>query len=388
MTNAEKQIDHIHKITQPKINAKGSSLTNSLVYYKKSKRYQKNFSGKTAEIIEEKIEEFITEIFMNELILLSPAIHYENFAKVWIHKIKKNKVKPQTLFRTINIFQQYIFPSIGHIPVCNVKNSDIQNLINSLTDEGYSPSTIRNTFFNISASFRYFRIITEQPLNPCEGITLPKAKKPDPRYLLRDERMQLEKAAFSTDDNGNFIYRYGPALILLMYTGMRACEAIALTWQDIDFQEKLIDINKSTVYQKENGKMHLITQKGSKTPCSLRNIPMTTKARWCLFELKHLSDKSKYVISNSNGEQINVKDLYKCFNQILKDYSIIKPDEHRSVHSLRHTFASMLFENGCNSKIISELLGHSSVRFTENTYIHIIHKLKAKAISDMDLYCK
>lgn len=123
MTNAERQIDHIHKITQPKINAKGTGLTNSLIYYKKSKRYQKYFSGKTIEILEEKIEKFITETFMNELILLSPAIHYENFAKVWIHRIKKNKVKPQTLFRTINIFQQYIFPLLVIYPYAMLRTA-------------------------------------------------------------------------------------------------------------------------------------------------------------------------------------------------------------------------------------------------------------------------
>ena len=115
---------------------------------------------------------------------------------------------------------------------------------------------------------------------------------------------------------------------------------------------------------------------------------MTSKARWCLIELKQLSKGSTYVISDSNGDQVNPTNLYQCFNRLLKNSGIIGFGEHRTIHSLRHTFASMLFENGCNSKIISELLGHSSVRFTENTYIHIIHKLKAKAISDIDLYCK
>ncbi len=388
MTNFEKQKNKIYSISEPRIGSRGQSLSNYVIYCKNGERYTKYFSGKSIEIIEEKIEKFVTETFMNELILLSNSIRYENFFTVWLEKIKKIKVKPQTFNKTQFIFRQYIQPHIGHIPLCDIKNTDIQNLINKLTDTGYSPSIVRSVFFNISASFRYYRIISEQASNPCEGITLPKPRKPDPRYLLRDERMLLEESAFSTDNNGNLIYRYGPALVLLMYTGMRVCEAIALTWQDIDFFDKLININKSSVRSNENGKIELITQKGGKTPCSLRYIPMTSKARWCLIELKQLSKGSTYVISDSNGDQVNPTNLYQCFNRLLKNSGIIGCGEHRTVHSLRHTFASMLFENGCNSKIISELLGHSSVRFTENTYIHIIHKLKAKAISDIDLYCK
>ena len=57
------------------------------------------------------------------------------------------------------------------------------------------------------------------------------------------------------------------------------------------------------------------------------------------------------------------------------------------MHTLRHTFATMLFENGCSIKIVSELLGHCDTRVTENTYIHIIQKQKIKAIEDLDKYC-
>ena len=61
----------------------------------------------------------------------------------------------------------------------------------------------------------------------------------------------------------------------------------------------------------------------------------------------------------------------------------MKPVEH----SLRHTFATMLFENGCSIKIVSELLGHYDTRVTENTNIQVIQKQKIKSIEDLDKYC-
>ena len=70
-----------------------------------------------------------------------------------------------------------------------------------------------------------------------------------------------------------------------------------------------------------------------------------------------------------------------------RNAGIIGKDEIREAHSLRHTFATMLFENGYSIKKVSELLGHCDTRVTENTYIHIIQKQKIKAIEDLDKYC-
>ena len=57
------------------------------------------------------------------------------------------------------------------------------------------------------------------------------------------------------------------------------------------------------------------------------------------------------------------------------------------VHTLRHTFASMLFQNGCDIKVVSEILGHSDTKITENIYIHVIQQQKVKAIQGIDKFC-
>jgi integrase len=96
----------------------------------------------------------------------------------------------------------------------------------------------------------------------------------DNLYYKKDERQIIENAAFALDENGEYVYRYGPAIILMMYTGMRASEATALTWHDINFKEKLIDINKSALTVKENGRYVIVNTYGGKTSCSIRNIPI------------------------------------------------------------------------------------------------------------------
>ncbi len=79
MTNFEKQKNKIYSISEPRIGSRGQSLANYVINCKNGERYTKYFSGKSIEIIEEKIEKFVTETFMNELILLSHSIRYENF---------------------------------------------------------------------------------------------------------------------------------------------------------------------------------------------------------------------------------------------------------------------------------------------------------------------
>ncbi|MBR4051240.1 MAG: site-specific integrase [Clostridia bacterium] len=162
---------------------------------------------------------------------------------------------------------------------------------------------------------------------------------------------------------------------------------MALTWDDIDFKENMIDINKSTVYIPVNGKYESVVQNSGKTDSSMRLLPMASKAREALIELKEMSDDSNLVITTINGNSPTRASLGKSLTRMCRNAGIIGKDEYRSVHTLRYTFATMLFENGCSIKIVSELLGHCDTRVTENTYIHVIQKQKIKAIEDFDKYC-
>ncbi len=82
--------------------------------------------------------------------------------------------------------------------------------------------------------------------------------------------------------------------------------------------------------------------------------------------------------------------INRMFHSVLIGAGIAKDKKDKEhlcgVHVLRHTFASMLFENGCDVKVVSEILGHSDTKITENIYIHLLQKQKVKAIQDIDKY--
>ncbi len=106
-----------------------------------------------------------------------------------------------------------------------------------------------------------------------------------------------------------------------------------------------------------------------------------------LQELKKINGDKKYVMSTTSGNQVTPRNINRMFHSILKQTGIISDENNTyGVHTLRHTFASMLFQNGCDVKVVSDILGHSDTKITENIYIHVIQQQKVKAIQDIDKY--
>ncbi len=387
MKKADKKHNYVGSF-KPYYHASTDYWKANLSYYINGKRQIKCIGGKTKAILLERIELFKEELYLCDN--TNSDLKFENFSINWMLRKEKYRLKPGTYHTKFKTLTRYVIPAIGHIPINKLKYKDIQNMVNNLTERGLSYSTVKKAYEVITCCHRYYRVISGQSFNPTEGVELPQNIKPDlakHNYFTFEERQSLENELTRTYRNGVPVYRNAPIIILLMYTGLRIGEALALTWDDIDFKENLIDINKSTVYIPVDGKHESIVQNSGKTDSSMRVLPMASKAREALIELKAMSDDSKLVISTVNGKLPTRASLGKSLTRMSRNAGIIGKDEYRSVHTLRHTFATMLFENGCSIKIVSELLGHCDTRVTENTYIHVIQKQKIKAIENLDKFC-
>lgn len=168
---------------------------------------------------------------------------------------------------------------------------------------------------------------------------------------------------------------------------------MALTWDDVDWDKRLLIVNKNAVVVKQkNGSVShykLINQNSTKTKSGNRIVPLSEIAMNSLREIQKINGDQKYVMSSSNGKQVTPRNINRMFHSILRETGIANSSENLcGVHALRHTFASMLFKNGCNVKVVSELLGHTDTKITENIYIHVIQQQKVQAINDIDKYSK
>lgn len=361
---------------------------------KSNNRHRKSFTGKKKTKVKNKLDEFKAQLSIANGDVLSDNTLFKDYAENWMNTIQKNQLKPTSYNRKELTLNKQIYPYIGDIPISQLTHNDIQNIINELNSQGLSYSTIKKAYEAISGCIKQYRIKNASVFNPCEGISLPTNKQKETSNItfFNDEQMQMIKdEAVRKYGNGCPVYRLGDAIVLLMYSGMRVGELLALTWNDIDFENKTIAINKNAVVVKEKidgiDRYNLKTQNSTKTASGKRIIPMTQNAYEALKNIYEINGDKQYVMSSKNNKQITPRNINRMFHSILIQTGIAKSaNELCGVHTLRHTFASMLFKNGCDVKVVSELLGHSDTKITENIYIHVIQQQKIKAIQDIDKY--
>lgn len=209
------------------------------------------------------------------------------------------------------------------------------------------------------------------------------------RFFNQEQIQIIEEEAVKCYKNGKRIYRIGEIIIFLLNVGLRIGEALALEWSDIDFDKKYVKIRKNVVFVKVRDESnssynyHIVEQNAPKTKSGNRIVPLNSAALKALKSLYAINGKHKYVFSTSNGNRVYPRNVDRMFRSVLKK-CCIKPT---GVHTLRHTFASRLFAKGVDVKTVSELLGHSEVSITYDTYIHLIQEQHVVAVETLeDLY--
>ena len=362
----------------------------------KGEQHRKKFSGAKQIEVKNKLEAFKRQLILQSGDISDSDITFEEYSKYWLENILKNKLKPTSFTRKKVTLENQVYPLIGSIPISKLTRNNIQNMINTLSKDGLSYSTIKKAYEAVSGCIKDYRIHTSTNFNPCEGITLPEHTRhsiSNISFFTEEQCKLIINEATRTYSNGKPVYRLGQSIIVLLFTGLRIGELLALTWEDVDFEDRTIDVNKNAVVTPitNDGETHytLINQNSTKTQSGNRIIPMSDPAYDALQEIYKINGNSRYVMSSSNGKQVTPRNINRMFHSILQQTGIAKTaDEQCGVHTLRHTFASMLFKNGEEVKTVSELLGHSDTKITENIYIHLIHKQKVKAIQSLNNFGK
>lgn len=219
--------------------------------------------------------------------------------------------------------------------------------------------------------------------NPCERVKPPKNERKEAKYLDDKQAMELLKLLEAEP----LIYR--ALYSLIMYTGMRRGEACGLTWQDIDLDNGVIDINKSSLYTPDRGRF----DDDTKNETSRRVIKIPDPAVDLLREYRafqaaekiKLGDKwqgENKVFTSANGKPIHPDTVSSHFHSFIEKTDL----PPITVHGLRHTNASLMIANGTDIKTVSKRLGHANVTTTGNIYTHAIKsadELAADKLTDI-----
>lgn len=347
----------------------------------------KRFSSDKQYVVVEKMREFEQGFTRTKD---ASKVYLCDFLDGYIFNVKKNILKPASFdrdVRTGNLIKKYI----GDYLIEQLTAPFIQTeLINKLKDNGYSYSSIHKVYVLLNECLQYAVDTDKIPKNPCRLVKQPPKKmfdKKEIRWFSEDEINIFKKQAVSQYKNGKNKYTYGLPICLVIYTGLRCGELAALKWSDIDFENKTISIRKNiiTTYDYEDNQIKspkIALQESTKTSEG-RKIPLIKSAENILNSIKSQYNEvglDNFVINNSN-KMIAVYTLSDSYTNIATAAGIENP---LGIHTLRHTFASLLIKKGVDIKIVSEILGHKDVSFTYNIYVHILEEQKVQAMNLLD----
>jgi integrase len=261
-------------------------------------------------------------------------------------------LKPSTIGIYSRYLETYISPHFGNTRCDRLTADVLQNFINKLLENGLSVTTAQSVFNLLKSA-----VFADD--ERTFAVKFPKHTKPKAEYLSVGEQKRLEQAAKergSTDYTG---------VMLCLYTGIRIGELCGLMWSDIDFERKLLHINRTIQRIRSDGDSKtVVTFLTPKSTTSAREIPLTD----FLIELlvKHRAITIGEYILNYKNKPIEPRTLQYRFKRILEAADV----KDVGFHTTRHTFATRALESGCDVKSLSEILGHGSATVTLNKYAH------------------
>lgn len=232
----------------------------------------------------------------------------------------------------------------------NATRDDIKNYFDNFDGDVKTKAhylTVLNSFY------KYLLFMGKCSINPCDGIKHPKLSKKLPEYLTSEEINKL----FDIRLTKPIDYRNKAMLEVLYATGTRISELINLELNQIDFDECIIRVTGK-------GKKDRIIPIGDTAMDALKNYILNYR----IFLVK--TNDNNYVFLNKNGSKISRQGFFKILKGLAFDAGIKKDI---SPHTIRHSFATNLLNNGADLRIIQELLGHENLQTTE-IYSHLTNK--------------
>lgn len=321
----------------------------------------------------------------------------------WFEKVKSPSLKTEQSRKTYNRkINNTFIRLLGDKKIKKISQMDIQVAANDLFDESYTTRSIREAIGVLRDCLDVAVINRIIPVNVCSNITIKDDNiKPKERRVLTHKEQKI----FMNEAKGSYYYE---AYCILLCTGMRIGEFSGLQWSDIDFENKVININRSMQTAYINGKKieELTTPKTSN---SYRAIPFFDETENLFKQWKIKQDKYKkqlggrwranpefgdlvftstmgspitrYVITHDIRRivnNINTTELYKAAREGREPVEF----EGLYPHAFRHTFATRCFEKGLDPIFVQNIMGHANYATTVS-YTHLLENERTKQVKSV-----
>ena len=336
-------------------------------------------------------------------------LNINDIFEIW-KKIKRG-LKDNTFKNYIYMYQQFVEPTFGKLKLNKLKRTDVRGFYNKLKEDGNLKvstidcvHTVLHQVLDVAVDDEYIRF------NPSDNA-LKELKAAYQNESEKKRAMSLEQQIIFQDFlyNCNTQKRWYPIFYVMLWTGMRVGEVTGLQWDDLDFKNNVISVNRTLVYySKGKGIGNRYAINTTKTEAGKRKIPMTSEVKKAFFMEKELQEAfnvrcidsiggyNDFVFLNRFGNVHNNGTLNKALRRIVRDCNLDIIDKsrnstdeavllpHLSNHILRHTFSTRLNEKNVNVKVIQAILGHADVSTTMDIYVDATEDFKSDSMKEFE----
>ena len=311
--------------------------------------------------------------------MAGPGQTLEHFLRHWLDDVARHKLRGRSWERYDGLVRKHVIPTLGRLRLGQLTPQHLAKLYADLADAGQSSSSIRYLHAVLHGALD--QAVRWQLLarNPVDAVTQPRRQRTEMAVLDPDQvRRFLEVAA------GHELHALW---LLAITTAMRSGELLALRWHDVDWSARRIRVTGTL--SRMQGRWWIGEPKTSR---GRRSIDLTdptlavlrahrVRQAEQLLAIGHRVIDGDLVFTDAAGEPLQGNHLAE---RELRPLLVAAGLPRIRFHDLRHTAATLLLAGGVNAKVVSEMLGHSTVTMTLDTYAHVLPTMQAEAVRTLD----
>lgn len=319
-------------------------------------------------------DEFAYKLRSGPIAPTTRRITMRELADSWFRDLEQlvaaGELRPRTIASYKDGIRIHVLPSMGSRVLSSIGPDDLVAWIESQRRAGAAAWSIRARWVPLRGMLGFAARSGLIPANPADLLTRrerPKLGRPRDRFFSGPEIQSL------------ITHASGPAALivpLLLFEGLRVAELMGLTWEDVDFDKQVVRVR------------HQMSRTGQrvslKTDAARRDVIMMDEVAHLLRKRRlaaPFSSDGDLIIANRVGNTLGYSRVRRAF----ADAAVLAGIADATPHTCRHTFASILIDQGCDVEFVSQQLGHSSTKTTWDTYVHLFRAREHAEAARRDL---
>src|SRR5215210_6619760 len=336
-------------------------------------RKRKTIYGKTRQEVAKKLAKALSDR-EGGLIFDAEGLKLGEYLSRWLEDSVKGTVRNTTYERYEQISRTHIVPMLGGVKLKVLSSTHVRGLYKEKLSS-LSPRTVQYIHVTLHKALKQAVSDGLIPRNATEAVKPPQVRREEIRPLTPEQVKMLLDAA--SGDRLEALY------VLAIHTGLRQGELLGLKWDDIYLEAGTLQVRRALTTARGGPRLAAPKTKGSRRRVSLTGIAAEALKSHLERQLEEIDQagslwqENGLVFASETGAPLDRRDLTsRQFKPLLERAGL--PEKTR-FHDLRHTCATLLLTKNVNPKVVSEMLGHSNIAITLDTYSHVLPNMQDSA---------